>query len=251
MIQRFSKNTADALKYYVYVYSDPDTKKPFYVGKGKGNKAFTNLTNTSEIEKTKKINEIEENGKSPIIEIIAYGLDEETALKVESGAIDLIGIENLTNRQKSLKSSAYGKIKVSQLEAMYNQKKLNPDDIIDNIMFIRINKRYRNDMTPLELYEATRGYWRLKIENAKEVDYVLAVYDGMVLEVYEVADWFSALSTYMDRQGKSDPDSLKGRYEFVGKIADEDIRKRYAYKSVKGFFKYGEANPIKYVWGRK
>ena len=251
MITRFSHNSIEALKYYVYVYSDPDTKKPFYVGKGKGNRVFSHLNSKSESEKAKKINEIMGKGKTPIIEILAHGLDEETALKVEAAAIDLIGIKNLTNQQRGHESSSYGKIEVSLLDARYSHEKLDPDDIIDNIMFIRINKRYRNDMTPMEIYEATRGYWRLNIENAKEVDYVLSVYDGMVLEVYEVAEWFPALSTYMDRSGKPNPEDVKGRYEFVGRIADDDIRKRYADKFVRDFFSYGEANPIKYVWGKK
>ena len=251
MINRFSRNSIEALKYYVYVYSDPDTKKPFYVGKGKGNRVFSHLNNNSESEKAQKINEILEKGKKPIIEILAHGLDEETAFKVEAAAIDLIGIKNLTNRQRGHESSSYGKIEVSLLDARYSHEKLDPNDIIDNIMFIRINKRYRNDMTPMEIYEATRGYWKLKLENAKKVDYVLSVYDGMVLEVYEVAEWFPALSTYMDRPGKTSPEELQGRYEFVGKIADEEIRKRYADKSVSDFFKFGEANPIKYIWGKK
>lgn len=251
MITRFSRNSIEELKYYVYVYSDPDTKKPFYVGKGKNNRVFSHLNDQKESDKVNKINEIREKGKEPLIEILAHGLDEETALKVEATAIDLIGIKNLTNRQRGHESSSYGKIEVSLLDARYSHEKLNPDDIIDNIMFIRINKRYRNDMSPLEIYEATRGYWKLKVENAKQVDYVLAVYDGMVLEVYEVADWFPALSTYMDRQGNSNPDSMEGRYEFVGRIASDEIRKRYADKSVRDFFSFGEANPIKYIWGKK
>ena len=73
----------------------------------------------------------------------------------------------------------------------------------------------------------------------------------MVLEVYEVAEWLPALSTYMNRPNKLDFVNLKGRYEFVGRIADDDIRKCYADKSVRDFFTSGEANPIKYIWGRK
>jgi len=43
MITSFSQKTIEELGYYVYVYSDPDTHKPFYVGKGKGNRAFDHL----------------------------------------------------------------------------------------------------------------------------------------------------------------------------------------------------------------
>ena len=48
MIKNFSPNTINSLEHYVYVYSDPDTKEPFYVGKGKGNRVFTHLDEQSE-----------------------------------------------------------------------------------------------------------------------------------------------------------------------------------------------------------
>lgn len=257
MIKKFSPKTKKALGYYVYVYSDPDTKEPFYVGKGKNDRVFNHLNlkesddEKAENEKIKKIKDIREiRKKEPIIEILAHGLDEETALKVEAAAIDLIGIDNLTNQQRGYKSSTYGKIEVSTLDARYTEEDLKEEDIIDNIMFIKINKRYRNDMSPLEMYEATRGYWRLNVENAKKVDYALSVYEGMVLEVYEITEWFPALSTYMGTRG-SNLKNLDKRYEFVGKIAEEEVRKRYVNKSVKSFFKQGESNPFKYIWGKK
>ena len=251
MIKNFSHNTKEELKYYVYVYSDPDTKKPFYVGKGKGNRVFQHLDDQSENDKVHKINEIHARGKEPIIEILAHGLDNETALKVEAAAIDLIGIKNLTNCQRGHKSSTHGKIEVSLLDARYSHEKLKEENIEDNIILIRINKRYRNDMSSQELYDATRGYWRLNVENSKKAKYALSVYEGMVLEVYEVAEWLPALSTFMDRLDKPNLEKMKGRYEFVGRIAEDNIRKQYIDKSVKECFPQGDSNPIKYIWGKK
>lgn len=251
MIKGFSHKTIEALGYYVYVYSDPDTRRPFYVGKGKGNRVFNHMDDQSENEKVRKINDIKARGKEPNIEILAHGLDEETAFKVEAAAIDLIGIENLTNRQRGHESSVYGKIEVSTLDARYSHEELNPNDVTDNIMFIRINKLYRNDMTPLELYEATRGYWKVNIEQARKVDYVLSVYDGMVLEAYAPAEWLPAKATFMERKDSRDAEGVADRYEFVGRIADVPVRKKYVDKSVSLFFPPGNANPIKYVWGKK
>ena len=86
----------------------------------------------------------------------------------------------------------------------------------------------------------------------QKVDYVLSVYDGMVLEVYEVVDWLPTLSTYMVRPHSLDSEHLEKRYEFIGKIVtDKTIRKRYVNKSVKDFFSLGQSNPIKYVLGKK
>ena len=68
----FVKNAIDELQYYVYIYSDPETKIPFYIGKGKGNRCFNHLFQTGESEKIKKLQELKAEGKEPVIEILVY-----------------------------------------------------------------------------------------------------------------------------------------------------------------------------------
>lgn len=246
MITSFSQKTIDELGYYVYVYSNPDTHKPFYVGKGKGNRVFDHLSYDNDSQKVQYIQKLLQENKEPIIEILVHGVDEETAFKVEAAAIDLIGIENLTNVQRGHHSSTYGKIEVSLLESRYNCEELTLEDFEENVILIRINKLYHNDMTPYELYEATRAYWRVNLEQVKKAKYALAVYYGMVLEVYEIAEWFPAFSTMMN-QRFDNPDELKNRFEFVGKIASDEIRNKYKDKSVSGIYSKGEQNPIRYI----
>ena len=72
----------------------------------------------------------------------------------------------------------------------------------------------------------------------------------MVLEVYEVVMWLPALSTYTSRK-ITDPEHLKDRFEFVGKIADGSIRQLYVDKSVSDLYLKGDASPFKYVWNKK
>ena len=228
MLTRFSPRTIKALASYVYVYSDPDTREPFYVGKGRGNRVFDHLKDTADTPKAAKIRHLLRHGKEPLIEILVYGLDEETALKVEAAAIDLLGIDHLTNEVYGFESKRYGRITVEQLEAQYHSTALHEEDIVDNLMMIRISNTYSDALSPLELYEMTRGFWRVDVNRAREVDYVLAVYQGIVREVYKVVDWFPGGTTFMQRE--EDGAWAKDRYEFVGRIADEPVRQRYRLK---------------------
>lgn len=248
-IDKFSEVTINELKYYVYIYSDPDTRIPFYVGKGKGNRVFSHLSLDGESEKVNKIKEIQGRGKQPLIEILVHGISEETAFRVEAAVIDLIGIEYLTNEQRGYHSSLYGRKEISALEALYSRKELKLEDITDNIILIKINQLYRNDMSVAELYDITRGVWRVNLENAQKAEYAFAVFAGVIMEVYTIAAWFPAGTThYCLREDLGDEisDNLAKRYEFVGNVAPHELRKKYIYKSVSNIFSAGAKNPIQY-----
>ena len=252
-ITEFPSNIIQELNYYVYIYSDPDTLKPFYIGKGKGNRCFNHLFQEGDTEKIKKIQELKEQGKMPIIEILIFGVDEETALKVEAAAIDLIGIENLTNIQKGHHSAMYGRIDVDELYNRFNRDELNREDITENVMFIKVNG-YHYGMSDYQLYDQTRRSWKVNEDRVKQVEYAFAIYEELVLEVYKIAGWFPAHTTYntipvSEEIIKHDIDGQ--RLEFVGQVADENIRKKYVGKSVTSFYKRGEQNPIKYVLKEK
>lgn len=232
-INKFSNNTIDKLNYYVYVYSDPDTGIPFYIGKGHGNRVFNHLKDTSETAKVEKINEIRRRGKEPKIEILVHGVDEETAKKVEAASIDLIGINDLTNKIRGYESIEYGKSEVNIIESKYSAKdELKIEDIKDKAIMFKITNTYKNGMKPHEIYDITRGVWRIDLKRAKDYKYAFAVYDNVIIEVYEIMQWFERGSTFNSKSEELQKFSGQ-RYEFVGKIADEKIRIRYINKSVK------------------
>lgn len=235
----FPTAVSHELSHYVYLYIDPRDESVFYVGKGQGNRAFAHLKDGKESAKVKRIKEVEAAEEHVRIEILVHGLDEKTALKVEASVIDLLGPDNLTNKVRGYQSRSHGRMKVEQITGLYTRGEAN---ITEPSMLIRINKLYRHTMSPTELYEATRGYWRVGPVRNK-VRLAMAIYDGIIREVYEVETWFEAGKTFSNR--KEDASKSRGRWEFVGRIADEKIRKKYLYRSAA--HQLENQNPIRYL----
>ena len=129
-------------------------------------------------------------------------------------------------------------------------EKLSMDDLQGDIAIIKINKSYKNGMSPLELYDITRGCWKRRLESVQDVEIVLAVVFGEVKEVYSVTSWMDA-SKLNRKTILYDAEVEKGRIGFSGKVASGDIRSKYVGKSVAGLYKRGEANPVKVFLNNK
>lgn len=246
-MNRFPRGIADELGFYVYIYINPLTTKIFYVGKGKNNRCFDHLEETGEKEKHRVIQEIRDAGKQPDIEILAHGLSEREALIVEAAAIDLLERDNLTNEVHGWGSREFGRYSVEEIAALYCATPANIR-AQDKVILIRINRLYYSGISREELYEVTRGVWALSLVNlrARQVQYAFAVFDNVVREVYEIQMWFSAGRTAYFHREPEDV-NVDGRVEFVGRIAPEDIRKRYLFKSVGEYFVKGSSNPVRFV----
>src|SRR5438128_10825099 len=77
--------------YYVYVYIDPRSYEEFYYGKGVGSRKDAHLDDDSDSEKAKRIADIQREGLSPIVRVIARGLSETEALLVEKTLLWKLG----------------------------------------------------------------------------------------------------------------------------------------------------------------
>ncbi len=239
---KFSHPVSKALKFYVYIYSHPITDEIFYVGKGKGNRIFAHLEDQKESAKVQAIQEILNQGLKPKMEILIHGLEDEvTALRVESAIIDLLGIKNLTNKQSGFKSATFGRMNIDQVNAAYDRQ---PVQIGEPSILIRINTAFRYSMSSIELYDSTRGQWRVNLRQARKANYAFSVYKGIIQEVYVIFSWFPGSSTFNVRVNDN---PIEGRYEFIGNIAPDLIRNKYRFKSVEHYFKKGSANPIMYL----
>jgi uncharacterized protein len=236
-----SPSVAGKLGYYIYLYINPFDNSIFYVGKGKGSRVLAHLSEESESRKVQTIRDIRSRGGEPRIEILVHGLqDELTALRIEAAVIDLLGIGSLTNQVRGWESRIVGRMDLKQLVALYDAQ---PAIIDVPAILIRINRLYRYGMSELELYEATRGIWKVNPQRRRP-QFAFSVYKGVVLEVYRIKEWHRAgTTTYETRTGLNLPD----RWEFVGSIAEEAIRAKYVDKSVTSYFSDHSQNPVQYV----
>ena len=88
------------MQYYVYQLIDPRNSKPFYVGKGKGERIYAHereAEGKSQHPKCRVIREIKELGYVIEYKILKRFEDEEQAYLYEAEVILDIGLENLTN----------------------------------------------------------------------------------------------------------------------------------------------------------
>lgn len=128
------------------------------------------------------------------------------------------------------------KMRMSNLDPAVDKGLL---EVTEPAMLIRINELFRDDMSASELYDATRSSWKVSLDRANNVRYALSIYKGIVREVYLITAWQKADPTAHEKN--------KGRFEFIGDIAEDAVRDKYKLKSVKHYFKKGNVNPFMYL----
>jgi len=246
MINKFPPDIHQYLKYYIYIYIDPRSNEIFYVGKGKGDRAFAHLSEDSEKEKVKRIKDIFTEGFQPRIEIVIHGIENsKDAQRIEASIIDCFGIDNLTNIQSGYHSKEFGRMSLDQIIATYQSK---PVDITDSVVAFKLNQTFRYGLSPIELYDYTRHSWKISIRREK-AKFAFAVYQGIIQEVYIIEMWLPQNSTLNTKQLKGElTETIKNeeRWEFVGRLAPSNIRDKYLYKNISNYFKSNQF-PFEYI----
>ena len=231
------------LKTYVYVFceiTDDNKRVPIYIGKGKSDRCFQHLQNLDDLSSAKNTKISETISKNRLgIDILAYGLDDQTALVVESACIDLMGIDNLTNSVRG-QGDNVKRVQLGELSNLLMDKtiKVAPEH---KGVAILINRHYRPSFGDLEIFEFTRGIWSKRMKTlSKDAKYAYATFKGVVKDVYEIHSWVPAgTQEYFTR--KLDPERLKkAEWEFVGRKASEEVRELYMGKILDKPRSYGD-----------
>ncbi len=114
--------------------------------------------------------------------------------------------------------------------------------IDEPVIAICINRTYQDGLSTQQLYDRTRGTWKVSAPRADKAHYAFAVYRGVIQEVYEIDEWLRSDSEEFIRLlGR--PNGDDGRWGFIGGVAPDDIRDKYIGKHLPDRF-YGF--PIRY-----
>jgi hypothetical protein len=254
----FALGVTEKIGFYVYLLVDPRDDEVFYVGKGTGDRCFVHLDEARKSQsdmvgdyaKLARIREIESAGVSVRIELLRHGLGEREAFLVESAAIDLLGLQLLTNRVVGHDTAEIGRMSVMDINAMYGAVpiEINPNH---RVVLIRINRLFERGMSDYELYEATRKWWRVgqlrrQLGTTWAPEWAMTVFNGVVRAVYRIEAWEQPTAEDI----AVDP-TRATRWGFHG-TRDLDLEMIYLHRDVSSYLRAtdtGQAsqNPMRYV----
>ena len=215
----FSQQVVEQIGIYIYGLKDPRTDRYFYIGKGKGNRVYQHLAGDQSESKKEKINEIRESGHEPTFDIIRWGMSdsqEAIAFAIEAAIIDTLNVDRLSNINRGHgRGIGYGMLSEREVREKFQGKKFLSKE---RFIGFKLNKRWAPDLTPEELYEATRKMW-LVGSRRNQADYALAVSFGIIREVYKI-EHFSAQSKWEPfTHGRDGKELKRAKWGFVGKVA--------------------------------
>jgi hypothetical protein len=241
-INSFPQEVCDILGYYVYRLIDPRNGHTFYIGKGKNNRVFQHLKLEPNLDgeddedlKISLIREVKLAGLEPILIIHRHGLEENESFEVEAALID--AFPEVLNIQGGKGSNDFGPMNTHQIIQKYSAQIA---EFRHKLLLITVN----NSVEKRSIYDATRMAWKVSVSRAEKSEYVLAIVQGMIVEVFKPFEWKNTTIKNFPSRIHDSPD----RYGFEGERAEDSIRSLYVGKRIPDDLrKRGAANPIRYI----
>jgi hypothetical protein len=237
----FPPAVARKLKNYVYRLIDPRNGETFYVGQGRGDRVFAHVRGEQRLKdddldnKIKRIRAIRLAGFEVGHVIHRHGMDDKTALEVEAALMD--AYPGLMNVAGGRGSDDYGARHAREIVRQYSAE---PAEFRHKALLISVNQ----SAVEASLYESIRYAWKINPAKAKQAEVILATRQGEIVGAFIADKWLEA--TAANFQGR---EPVPGRFGFVGREADDSIKKEYVGKRVPDEYrKPGAANPVKYTW---
>jgi uncharacterized protein len=250
----FDEKTRQELKYYVYMLLDPQDNKPFYIGKGIENRVFNHLAcalSDTDISTAKydKIREIVNAGQAVKHIIVRHGLSESEAFQIEASLIDALTycgllLSNIAGGHNSIEK---GLMTCDEIIRHYNSEPL--QQMRADCILININRTYKRGNGTNPIYQATKEIWLISEARLPQIKYVLSEYRGLIVEVFEVENWYAKRRTKnktIDKDKKIKTQIEVTGYGFNGVVAPDEIRNLYLNKSVAHIKQRGAAQVIRY-----
>ncbi len=209
---------------------------------------------TNETEKCSRIRDIINSENEVKKVVILYNLTQDEAYTAEAALLNMMNYltpDALTNLVSG--HHADSAMTVEQLERIYGAEELSENNIHHNLLVIKINSLYKYNMNEKNVMDCARGHWIISERTAQKADYLVAVYHGLIVGIYENMEWHpSGIETAFYPRLSNKSLSLKNRKYCTCTTLGEEISvyKAYMNKSIAHLVNNIQ-NPVSYIWGRK
>jgi len=117
-------------------------------------------------------------------------------------------------------------------------------DFQHKLALIWINRTY-GELGP---YDAVRYSWKIDLKRARNCDYILAVFRGLIVGAYIADEWLPATKENFPNFPRDGTSARPERYGFRGSEAPAEVKKLYCERRVpEKLRRQGAAYPIRYV----
>jgi hypothetical protein len=264
---------AEKLESYVYLLVDPRTDRPFFAGRGRGDRCFRHLqaartrnddgapeavtgtaAHRAKFPMLDHIREIEASGRSVRVDILRYGMNADEARLAEAVAVDALGLPFVTKLGSQRQSASELGVRLAK------QARFKRDH---RVALLRVGGSGADTS-----YEVARHGWRVGRRwtdpaSERSPRWAVIVAGELVVAVYRIDGWEPTPLRSRSPQGtpgtpgtpgttgRTGPSSGSGRstyrYSFTGQ-RDEQLERRYVGRNVAAYLGRGPQSRVTFVW---